>query len=104
MDAELRINAYEISWSKDNIHILQMPQWWWVRVWPGYEERSECLGRVEKEGNNTVYSFALRDSDRDESKYSWRSMKKKKRIFDLLWEEMSIPLILIRPNFLILDF
>lgn len=104
MDAELRTNAYEISWSKDNIHILQMSEWWWVRVGPGYVEHSERLGRVEKEGNNTVYSFVLRFSDRDESKYFWRSMKKKKWIFDLLWEEMRIPLILIRPNFLILDF
>lgn len=104
MDAELRTNPYEISWSKDNIHILQMLEWWWVRVGPGYVEHSERLGRVEKEGNNTVYSFVLRFSDRDESKYFRRSMKKKKWIFDLLWEEMRIPLILIRPNFLILDF
>lgn len=97
MDAELRINAYEVSQSQDNIHILQMPQWWGVRVGQECVWRSERLGRVEEEGHNTVHSFALGDSNGDESKYSWRSMKKEETYF---WfalrrdEMLTLPLIL----------
>lgn len=50
----------------------------------GCVEHSAYPVRVKKDRNNTIHSFAFEDSDRDESKYSRRSMKKKKWVFDFL--------------------